>query len=283
MRAYARGTVDIGPTSGSRESIVMIQQALIYLGHDIGTPTGTYNQATSDAINTFQRDEMGLDTPSGTIDSATLGALDGLVASTESASPNSSSLALGGSRPTRFSDYPQTYISNIIVNLSAQTVVLTWSGPGGSARDTGPFDCSPGLGMLNNGTCFNCDDTTVSNTPGTNCTPKGTDHVDSVADSLSSYPEAMFVTFFVQSRGVAFHYYPSVPDVPASHGCVRLHLYPAILIHDNVIPGTTQTEVTGSWSRGWWDEARCQANSLRRGLESAGDRVWDYFFGDNED
>ena len=285
MRAFAHSTVSLSPTSGSSDSIVMIQQALNYLNIDSNTNVdsdGVYRSGTVAAVQVFQTMNMRSPTPTGNVDTDTLRALDTALVLRETNSPNSSVRPVRGNRQTRFLDYPQTYISSIAVDLSTQQVTLTWSGPAASGRDTGPFECSPGRGILSNGTCNDCDNITVSQTAGTNCTPKGTDTVDSKANFLSRYPEAMFVTFFDLRRGVAFHYYPSVPDYPASHGCVRLHLYPAILIYDNVVSSVTQTNVFGSWSRRVLDTVNCELNSLRRGLQSTYEEIQDFFSGDDD-
>ena len=63
------------------------------------------------------------------------------------------------------------------------------------------------------------------------------------------YPEAEYVTFFDKSRGVGFHYYPSVPNYPASHGCVRVAVKSvAKQIYYNTKPGVTVVTVTGTWN-----------------------------------
>ena len=268
MRAYERGTVDISRTTGSRDSVVLIQQALIYLGYELGEPgrpDGDFGDGTEAAVSAFQR-SMGQSEPTGHVDVSTLREMDTRVCRQDQGAPDSG-VSATGPRPTKFSDYPATHIDEIDVDLAAQRVSLSWAGSGSATRDSGPFACSTGRGVTDAGDCHDCDDTHVSNTPGTNCTPKGRFTVHSIANSLSSYPEAMFVTFFQRSRDIALHYYPSVPSHPASHGCVRLHLYPAILIHDNVVAGTSQVNVHGTWSRYWYDSAQCTL----RGIEEAGE------------
>lgn len=39
---------------------------------------------------------------------------------------------------------------------------------------------------------------------------------------LNSDSRATYVTWFMQSRGIALHYFPIVPDYAASHGCMRI-------------------------------------------------------------
>src|SRR6476659_6670054 len=123
-------------------------------------------------------------------------------------------------RPQRNSDFPNTYITEILVRLEDpdHPVTLTWAGPNASAQKAGPFRSSPGAGLRG----LNCDELATSKRSGSTCTPKGTFTVTGFASRLNSHPEATDVTWFVPARGIALHYYPSVPKYAASHGCVRL-------------------------------------------------------------
>jgi lipoprotein-anchoring transpeptidase ErfK/SrfK len=67
--------------------------------------------------------------------------------------------------------------------------------------------------------------------------------------ALGGHPEALNATYFSRS-GIAFHYYPSVPDHPASHGCVRLKKESSEIIYDNARKGLTKVTVGGTWKRG---------------------------------
>jgi hypothetical protein len=151
-------------------------------------------------------------------------------------------------RPSkRVADYPSTYVDQIGVDLTSpdHPVTLTWAGPNKASGDTGPFHSSPGAGKCN----VNCDDTATSQTAGTLCTPKGSHKVTSNGKcALGGHPEAEYPTYF-QREGIALHSYPSVPNHPASHGCVRLDLGPAQLIHENSVRETTMVNVTGTWTR----------------------------------
>lgn len=62
-----------------------------------------------------------------------------------------------------------------------------------------------------------------------------------------AYPEAEWVTQFQSlERGIAFHYYPVVPQYPASHGCIRIADYSiAKLIYDKTEPLKTKVVVHG--------------------------------------
>jgi lipoprotein-anchoring transpeptidase ErfK/SrfK len=65
---------------------------------------------------------------------------------------------------------------------------------------------------------------------------------------MEGSPEVRFVTWFDTKRGIALHFYPFVPDYPASHGCVRLGDYAAQLIHNNSKIGETEVVVDGPWT-----------------------------------
>ena len=70
------------------------------------------------------------------------------------------------------------------------------------------------------------------------------------ASRLNSHPEAKDVTWFVPARGIALHYYPSVPKYAASHGCVRLQLRRlAQLIKNNSRVSLTSIVVDGTWTK----------------------------------
>jgi len=150
--------------------------------------------------------------------------------------------------PQRNADFPNTYIQTISVRLEDpdHPVVLTWTGPNASAQETGPFRSSPGAGLSG----LNCDDPATSQRSGSTCTPKGTFSVTGFAPHLNSHPEATDVTWFVPARGIALHYYPSVPKYPASHGCVRLETRRiAQLIQSNSRVGATSVVVDGTWTK----------------------------------
>jgi hypothetical protein len=152
------------------------------------------------------------------------------------------------SHPQRNSDFPNTYIQEISVRLEDpdHPVTLTWTGPNASTQESGPFRSSPGAGLRG----LNCDSVTTSRRSGTTCTPKGTHTVTGFASQLNSHPEAKDVTWFVPARGIALHYYPSVPKYAASHGCVRLETRRvAQLIKDNSRAGITNVVVDGTWTK----------------------------------
>jgi len=158
------------------------------------------------------------------------------------------------SHPFRNDDFPQTYIEQISVSLDDpdHSLTLTWTGSKADSQETGPFRTSPGAGLKG----LNCDNEATSRRSGSKCTPKGTHPVQGFQRRLNSDSRATYVTWFVQRRGIALHYFPSVPDYAASHGCVRLEsVGVARLIQDNSIVDDTQVVGSGTWTkpRKQWD------------------------------
>src|SRR5882757_156028 len=156
--------------------------------------------------------------------------------------------AADSSHPFRNDDFPQTYIQQISVSLDDpdHSLTLTWTGPKADSQETGPFRTSPGAGLKG----LNCDDDATSRRSGSKCTPKGTRPVQGFQRRLNSEPRATYVTWFMQSRGIALHYFPSVPEYAASHGCVRIELQDvARLVQDNSLVDDTQVIVSGTWTK----------------------------------
>ena len=158
------------------------------------------------------------------------------------------------SHPFRNDDFPQTYIQQISVSLDDpdHSLTLTWTGPNADSQPKGPFRTSPGAGLKG----LNCDNESTSRRSGSKCTPKGTRAVEGFQRRLNSEPRATYVTWFMQSRGIALHYFPSVPEYAASHGCVRIEVQDvARLIQDNSLVDDTEVVVSGTWTkpRKQWD------------------------------
>lgn len=150
--------------------------------------------------------------------------------------------------PLRINDFPRTYIRQIAVSLNDPNhwLTLTWTGPKADSQETGPFRTSPGAGLRG----LNCDNETTSRRSGSKCTPKGTYPVQGFQSRLNSDSRATYVTWFMQSRGIALHYFPIVPKYAASHGCVRLQsVHVAQLIQDNSLVGDTKVVVDGTWTK----------------------------------
>lgn len=148
----------------------------------------------------------------------------------------------------RNDNFPDTYIQEISVSLDDPDhwLTLTWTGPDADSQQTGPFKTSPGAGLKG----LNCDDETTSQRSGSKCTPKGTYPVQGFQRRLNSDSRATYVTWFMQRRGVALHYFPIVPDYSASHGCVRIESEDvARLIQDNSLVDETQVVVSGTWTK----------------------------------
>jgi len=142
----------------------------------------------------------------------------------------------------------ETYIQEISVSLDDPDhwLTLTWTGPNADSQETGPFRTSPGAGLRG----LNCDDEATSRRSGSKCTPKGTYPVQGFQRRLNSDSRATYVTWFMQRRGVALHYFPSVPEYAASHGCVRIESEDvARLIQNNSRVDDTQVIVSGTWTK----------------------------------
>jgi hypothetical protein len=142
----------------------------------------------------------------------------------------------------------ETYIQEISVSLDDPDhwLTLTWTGPNADSQETGPFRTSPGAGLRG----LNCDDEATSRRSGSKCTPKGTYPVQGFQRRLNSDSRATYVTWFMQRRGVALHYFPIVPEYAASHGCVRIESEDvARLIQNNSRVDETQVVVSGTWTK----------------------------------
>jgi L,D-transpeptidase catalytic domain len=156
--------------------------------------------------------------------------------------------ALATTRRFRNDNFPDTYIQEISVSLDDPDhwLTLTWTGPNADSQETGPFKTSPGAGLRG----LNCDDQATSRRSGSKCTPKGTYPVQGFQRRLNSDSRATYVTWFMQRRGIALHYFPIVPDYAASHGCLRIESEDvARLIQDNSLVDQTQVVVNGTWTK----------------------------------
>src|SRR6266550_2452619 len=156
--------------------------------------------------------------------------------------------AADSSRPFWNDDFPQTYIQQISVSLDDpdHSLTLTWTGSNAASQKTGPFRTSPGAGLRG----LNCDNDATSRRSGSKCTPKGIYPVQGFQGRLNSDSRATYVTWFMQRRGIALHYFPIVPRYSASHGCVRIQSVDvARLIQDNSLVGDTQVVVSGTWTK----------------------------------
>lgn len=187
--------------------------------------------------------------PAGVAQAKALEALD----AAEPAAPPAQRAAAAASRagasfPLRNADFPRTYIKEIQVSLNDpdHPMILSWTGPQSGTQETGPFRTSPGAGLKG----LNCDNAATSRRSGTYCTPKGTHTVSGFRSRLNSDARATFVTWFVRARGIALHYFPSVPRHAASHGCVRIESKRvAQLIQENARAGLTKVIVDGTWTK----------------------------------
>jgi hypothetical protein len=146
----------------------------------------------------------------------------------------------------RLEDFPQTYVGRIHLDLTSpnHSVTLTWVGPNAAPQQRGPFHSSPGAGWGTN----DCNDPIESNCFNSRCTPKGLRKVEALRDSIVSNPQLRYFTVIDGIRAIGFHSHPSVPDYPASQGCIRLEPYAAQLIFENAIVGVTEVLVDGTWT-----------------------------------
>ena len=174
-------------------------------------------------------------------------ALEALDAKSETAPAPARSRA-AASQPLRNPDFPRTYIKTISISLDDPDhwMTLTWTGPDSSSQETGPFRTSPGAGAKG----LNCDVAATSRRSGTKCTPKGTLPVSGFQSRLNSDSRAVFVTWFQRARGIALHYFPSVPKYAASHGCVRIESKRvAQLVQENSRISLTKVVIDGTWTK----------------------------------
>ena len=134
----------------------------------------------------------------------------------------------------RMSDEPEYYISMIEVNLETQTVTLFWSFEGMGPpedKDSGPYRVSTGK-----------EDTPTK--PGLFTVWWKSDNGKN--KHLNTSTVAHWAVKFDGHK--AFHTYPSVPDEPASQGCVRMadeSAAKAIWEYSKV--GVTLVWVHGEW------------------------------------
>ncbi len=148
---------------------------------------------------------------------------------------------------TQQRDFPSTYISTVNVALDTLRITLDWTGPSATAaaRDTsartgGFIRFSPGAGVRGQ---TSCNVPGHSQNTGSCCTPIGTFTAGGQSCVTPSLSLQNFTNF--QRSGVGFHYYHSVPRVPASHGCIRLFRAASEVLFDNIRPDVTSIVVSG--------------------------------------
>ena len=145
-------------------------------------------------------------------------------------------------RPSR--KVKDNFITRVNLDVGAHTLTIEWDDPTKApAGSAGTHAISPGTGLC----CVDCNDDTVSQTSGTLCTPKGgTWPVDHVGCVLAGHPTAKNPTYF-QRGGIAIHS-GNTSSPPQSHGCARTSPSISELIHDNVVPDTTEIASSGTWT-----------------------------------
>ncbi len=178
-----------------------VQERLAELGYDVGTADGRFGGRTSYAVMAFQKME-GLDR-TGEIDAGLLPAL-------QAAGPPGPMVSGG----------PSTRVE---IDLNRQ-VLIFWSG--GELTRILPVSSGNGEEYCVDGEC----DIAV--------TPPGSFHIGRKAEGLEVAPlgELWWPMYF--NGGIAIHGSPSVPPYPASHGCIRVPMYAAPTLYDQVGRGT---------------------------------------------
>ncbi|MCU1395727.1 MAG: hypothetical protein JWM34_4155 [Ilumatobacteraceae bacterium] len=176
-----------GNVSGN---IAIAQQRLIDLGFWLGGADGTYGLTTQQSVMAYQK-WNGL-SPSGKIDTAT-----------------AQRLSFPNCRPTT------KYTGDLLeVDKGKQLAIFI---SGGKVQYT--INTSTGGGYFYEAV----DENNGNRITGTAITPDGTFHIYRVADQAAYHGSlgTLYRPRFIVG-GVAMHGYPSVPNYPASHGCVRV-------------------------------------------------------------
>lgn len=145
-------------------------------------------------------------------------------------------------------DFPATHIAVVQVDVTApsNSVHLVWSGPLAFQAPVGPWRSSVGRGSPG----MDCNDVVDSNTLDSYCTPKGVFPMAGFDDRLNCAPACCYVSWVIHApRYIAIHSHTEIPFQPASHGCIRVPLELAKLIHNNSLAGVTLVHIYGTWTR----------------------------------
>jgi hypothetical protein len=149
---------------------------------------------------------------------------------------------------------------DVSIHSNAQTdVTLTWVNlAAGTTVPANPLPGSPGAGLCKmlfkdekKPRAVDCSNVADSNAKDSLCTPLGDFKIQGHDCALAKEPKATRVSWFMIKRQIAFHNFPSVPAVPASHGCVRMGRVTvgtitvggADWIHDNTLKDVTTVHV----------------------------------------
>lgn len=144
--------------------------------------------------------------------------------------------------------FPATYIAAVHIDLTApsNSVHLAWAGPDAAAGPAGPWRSSVGRGQPS----YDCNEVEDSNTMDSWCTPKGVFPVAGFDDHLNAVPACRYVTWVIhEPRFIAIHSHRDIPNQAVSHGCIRVPLGVAKLIHNNSLAGVTRVHIYGEWTR----------------------------------
>jgi hypothetical protein len=166
-------------------AVLALQKRLVALGYWLGTPDGHYGTETTHAVTALQK-VAGI-------------ARDGVVG------PVTARVLKAGVRPKATSRHGDV----LEVDLAHQVLLVVHNG---GVRFV--FDASTGSGAYyySQGSRHHA------------VTPRGTYHVYYTVNAWDPGPLGKLYRPRYFNGGIAVHGYPSVPAVPASHGCVRVTL-----------------------------------------------------------
>ena len=195
------GTAPPTPTPPAPDgSILALQKRLGELGYDIGTPDGEWGWRTHHTVMAFQK-------------------IEGLARTGKDNAELRAALA-GASRPGPL--VPNGEANRVEVDLQRQ-VLLLWRG--GELARVLSVSTGNGKRYCVDGDC----DTAI--------TPTGSFRIGRkfAGKEVSRLGELFHPMYFY--GGIAIHGSPSVPGGPASHGCVRVPMYAAASLFDQVPRG----------------------------------------------
>ncbi|MFN2608873.1 MAG: L,D-transpeptidase family protein [Acidimicrobiales bacterium] len=189
------------PAPVSDPGVVALQQRLAAMGYDVGTPDGVVGAHTADAMMAFQK-------------------VEGLSRTGEDSASLRAAVA-GASTPGPM--VPGGEANRVEVDIDRQVLFL-WQG--GKLTRILPVSTGSGQHYCVDGEC----DTAI--------TPTGTFRIGRKFAGLevSRLGELWSPSYFY--GGIAIHGSPSVPAYPASHGCVRVPMYAAVSLFDQLPSGT---------------------------------------------
>jgi hypothetical protein len=223
------------------------------------------NAVPEEEVVRAQDDVQDGDSPAGA-----LGGVDGL-SDTEDQDVDETGVTLtplqfkkrkGAAKKGGHAEKAERTITAIGVDLSSQTLTLTWS----DGDTSTPVTISSGKGLPDTAG----DPCKTPNVSGSNCTPVGefavgkkggADYRNQKGDKMSWYVE------FESSRAIGIHDSQPVTGAPASHGCVRVDETTARRINRNVT-SRTRVSVSGKAPTAPWTSTKPKKRTLQRKVPS---------------